>query len=51
MDTLTTLLLAVLILSVWGLIAAVVWLTLRGRGGASGKGQGRLEQTAASHSL
>ena len=34
MDTLTTLLLAVLILSVWGLIAAVVWLALRGRNDA-----------------
>ncbi|MBU0703761.1 MAG: DNA recombination protein RmuC [Chloroflexi bacterium] len=33
MDTLTTLLLAVLILSVWGLVAAVVWLALRSRGG------------------
>ncbi len=31
METLTTLLLTVLILSVWGLIAAVVWLALRGR--------------------
>jgi len=33
MDTLTTLLLTVLILSVWGLIAAVVWLALRSRSG------------------
>jgi len=33
MDTFTTLLLAVLILSVWGLIGAVVWLALRSRGG------------------
>ncbi len=34
MDTLTTLLLAVLILSVWGLIAVVIWLALRGRNDA-----------------
>lgn len=33
METLTTLLLIVLILSVWGLIGAVVWLALRSRGG------------------
>jgi len=32
MDTLTTLLLGILIISVWGLIAAIVWLALRGRG-------------------
>ncbi|MEA3341965.1 MAG: DNA recombination protein RmuC [Chloroflexota bacterium] len=31
METLTTILLTVLILSVWGLIAAVVWLVLRSR--------------------
>ncbi|RLC79535.1 MAG: hypothetical protein DRJ03_05355 [Chloroflexi bacterium] len=31
METLTTLLLAVLILSVWGLIGAVIWLALRSR--------------------
>jgi len=30
-ETLTTLLLAVLILSVWGLIGAVIWLALRSR--------------------
>ena len=34
METLTTILLAVLILSVWGLIAAVVWLALRSRSGS-----------------
>ncbi len=32
--TVTPILLAVLILSVWGLIAAVVWLALRSRGGS-----------------
>jgi len=32
METLTTLLLGVLIISVWGLIAVVIWLALRGRG-------------------
>ncbi len=32
METLTTLLLGILIISVWGLIAAIVWLALRGRG-------------------
>lgn len=37
MDTLTTLLLAVLILSVWGLVAAVVWLALRSRDSKGGE--------------
>lgn len=33
MDTLTTFLLVILIISVWGLIAAVIWLALRSREG------------------
>ena len=41
METSTTILLGVLIISVWGLIAVVVWLTLRGRG------ESQTEQVAA----
>jgi DNA recombination protein RmuC len=40
-DTLTVILLVIVIISVWGLIAAVVWLALRSRSGT------RSEQIAA----